>query len=178
MGLHLHQRKTFDSCNQCANSMLKNTYYIHSLHGLLFVGRARSGEWIHCFNLPVTETEGAQLRLCLTAYSPQCAHIWARDQGSPRKWQNWAKSELFITPICILQWMDMNPWSQDTSVSLWTPQYGYCWIGLQGTFIWPRQSVVEVQTIHLLLCNQETTRGAWHTSWSIQCSSVTQNRYT
>ena len=26
---------------------------------------------------------GAQLRLRITAYAPQCAPIWAQDQGSP-----------------------------------------------------------------------------------------------
>ena len=35
----------------------------------------------------------AQLSLRLTAYAPQCANIWAQDQGSPRKWQNCAKSK-------------------------------------------------------------------------------------
>ena len=49
----------------------------------------RSGEWIHCFNLLVLlacnalRFMGAQLRLRLIAYAPQCAHIWARDRSSP-----------------------------------------------------------------------------------------------
>ena len=59
----------------------------------------RSGEWIHCFNSPVIlacnalRLMGAQLRLRLTLYTLQCAHIWARDRGSPRKWRNHAKRE-------------------------------------------------------------------------------------
>ena len=47
----------------------------------------RSGEWIRCFNSPVPVARnalrlmGAQLRLCLTAYAPRCAHVWAQDRG-------------------------------------------------------------------------------------------------
>ena len=28
---------------------------------------------------------GAQLRLRVTGYAPQCAHIWAQDRGSPHE---------------------------------------------------------------------------------------------
>ena len=56
--------------------------------------KPRSGEWIHCFNLLIpfaynaSRLTGTQLGLRLTAYVPQCTHIWTQDGGSPRKWRN------------------------------------------------------------------------------------------
>ena len=56
-------------------------------------------ECIHFFNSPVPlvcnalRLEGEQLRLCVTAYAPQCTHILAQDQGSPLKWINRTKNE-------------------------------------------------------------------------------------
>ena len=34
-----------------------------------------------------------QLRLRLTVYALQYSHFWARDRGSPHRWQNCAKSK-------------------------------------------------------------------------------------
>ena len=51
----------------------------------------RSGEWIHCFNLPVLyacnalRLMDAQVRLRLIAYPPHCAYILARDLQSWKK---------------------------------------------------------------------------------------------
>ena len=50
-----------------------------------------SGEWIHCFNSPVSLTcsalrlMGARLGLRLTGYASHCAYIWSWDRGSPHE---------------------------------------------------------------------------------------------
>ena len=60
-----------------------------------------SGEWIHCLNslacsthMLCVETFGRTIEAVSNSICTKCAHIWARDQGSPRKWRNRAKGEL------------------------------------------------------------------------------------
>ena len=84
---------------------------IHFLYSLLFAGRTLV--WrvnIHCFNLPIPlacnalSLMGAQLRLRLTAYALQCAHVWAREiealpaNGKTAKTKK-GLSEFFLRPL-------------------------------------------------------------------------------
>ena len=57
---------------------------VHSLHGLLFASRASVWRVTHCFNSPapfecnMLRLTGAQLRLRLTVYAPQCSYTVRR----------------------------------------------------------------------------------------------------
>ena len=90
--VNLHDRRKYKSTTlHCAPFTLCTVCYLQV--------ELRSGEWVHYFNLPVPfvfnalRLMSAQLRLPLTAYAPQYAHIWAKNWGSPHKWWNRAKSK-------------------------------------------------------------------------------------
>ena len=55
-----------------------------------------------------------QLRLCLTAYAPQCVHIWARDRSSPCKWRNHAKEQI---PTIVTKTFHFHNCHQKTTLS-------------------------------------------------------------
>ena len=76
---------------------------------------------------------GAQLRLNLTSYAPQCVHIWARDRGSPRKWQNHAKSLICGLPATPTFWVWFLTSKNARHVTMAQPQVHRYLLGIQGT---------------------------------------------
>ena len=104
IGLSIHC-SIICTCRFCLQSHSTSTWATGGTQFILCMvcylqAEPRSGEWIQCFNSPVPLTcnalrlMGAQLRLCLTAYAPQCVHIWAQDQGSPHKWQTLQRANI------------------------------------------------------------------------------------